>query len=119
MARGTKKGKEVEKITPESITRADGELNITKIKNLLQSDYPSVRSDVCRVLMDGLKATKNIVADDDLITDPDYPTRLRYAQAIAELLGEGEIKKSSVSVTVTVEEKEELAAIRGRVFNRN
>ena len=79
------------KITKKSIVKKGGlpgELDIVKIKELLASEYPTVRADVCRVLAEGLKSMKPIVCEGEVFSEIDYPTRLKYADAITDLLGE-------------------------------
>ena len=74
-------------ITEKSIT-TDGSLDVIKIGELLTSSIPSVRDDVCKVLGEGLSAMKPVVCDGQVFSETDYPTRLKYAEVIADILGE-------------------------------
>jgi len=75
------------KITTKSIT-TDGSLDVIKINELLTSAIPTVRDDVCRVLGEGLSAVKPVVCEGEVFSEVDYPTRLKYAEVIADILGE-------------------------------
>ena len=59
-----------------------------KIKSILLDADKNIRAEIVSVLVAGLKATKSLVQDGDLWEVDDYPTRLKYAEVITELIGE-------------------------------
>lgn len=79
-----KKNKEI----TEKTIMMNGELDTQKISELLLSEMTDIRRQVCQVLEEGLRSLKPVVCDGTLFSEIDYPTRLKYAEAIAEIIGD-------------------------------
>jgi len=92
-----KKKSLAEPITKKSLM-TNGELDTAKIRAYLLSDKSDIRKQVVTVLTKGLASMKPIVCDGEIFSEIDYPTRLKYAETIAEILGERKVSEKTDEV---------------------